>query len=96
MSCKRLICNIRPGRAIHPDYRAFCAVGQDGVPLDDFTSARSRFRLFLNLKCHRFFGKGDTAMEDTPRDIASETECAVTVYDGSWMTCDMIEEDADE
>jgi len=52
--------------------------------------------LFLNLNCHRFFGKGDTAMEDTPRDIASETECAVTVYDGSWMTCDMIEEDADE
>ena len=63
---------------------------------DDFTGARSRFRLFLIRKRHRFFEKGDTAMEDTPRDIAGETECAVTVYDGSWMTCDMIEEDADE
>lgn len=35
-------------------------------------------------------------MEDTPRDNTGEIDCAVTVYDGSWMTCDMLEEDSDE
>ena len=25
-----------------------------------------------------------------------ELDCQVTVYDGSWMTCDMIEEDLDD
>jgi hypothetical protein len=43
-----------------------------------------------------FGGKGDTNMEDTPRDTTEETDCTVTVYDGSWMTCDMIEEERDD
>ena len=34
-------------------------------------------------------------MEDTPHD-KSELDCSVTIYDGSWMTCDMIEEDDEE
>ena len=25
-----------------------------------------------------------------------ELDCQVTVYDGSWMTCDMIEEDGND
>jgi len=35
-------------------------------------------------------------MEDTPRDKSGETDCIITVYDGAWSTCDMIEEDADD
>jgi len=35
-------------------------------------------------------------MENTHNDTGSELECAVTVYDGSWMTCDMIEADQDD
>jgi hypothetical protein len=32
---------------------------------------------------------GDT-MEDRPQDTGSELACAVTIYDGAWVTCDMI------
>jgi hypothetical protein len=39
--------------------------------------------------------KGDGKMENTPRETTDELDCAVTVYDGSWMTCDMIEEDTE-
>lgn len=35
-------------------------------------------------------------MEETPRDNIDELDCSVTVYDGAWMTCDMIEEGGDE
>lgn len=35
-------------------------------------------------------------MEDTQRNDTDELDCAVTVYDGAWMTCDMIEEDTEE
>jgi len=35
-------------------------------------------------------------MDDTQNDTTSELDCSVTVYDGSWMTCDMIEEDNDD
>lgn len=35
-------------------------------------------------------------MEDSPRDTTGESDCAITVYDGSWMTCDMIEETSDD
>jgi hypothetical protein len=31
-------------------------------------------------------------MEDSPRDASNENDCVITVYDGAWMTCDMIEE----
>jgi hypothetical protein len=31
-------------------------------------------------------------MEDTPLETPGEFDCSVTVYDGSYMTCDMIEE----
>jgi len=31
-------------------------------------------------------------MEDSPRDASSGNDCVITVYDGAWMTCDMIEE----
>lgn len=34
-------------------------------------------------------------MEDTPLDTPRELDCSVTVYDGSYMTCDMIEEGDD-
>ena len=34
-------------------------------------------------------------MEDTPLETPSELDCSVTVYDGSYMTCVMIEEDHD-
>ena len=34
-------------------------------------------------------------MEGFPRDTNSENDCVITVYDGSWMTCDMIEETSD-
>jgi len=34
-------------------------------------------------------------MEDSPRDTNGENDCVITVYDGSWMTCDMIEETSD-
>ena len=32
-------------------------------------------------------------MNDSTPNTDSELECAVTVYDGSYMTCDMIEEE---
>ena len=35
-------------------------------------------------------------MNDTPRDNSAETDCTITVYDGAWITCDMIEEDRDD
>jgi hypothetical protein len=35
-------------------------------------------------------------MDNTYNDSSSELECVVTVYDGSWMTCDMIEEAQDD
>jgi hypothetical protein len=35
-------------------------------------------------------------MEDFPRETDSENECGVTVNDGAWMTCDMIETHAEE
>jgi hypothetical protein len=44
----------------------------------------------------KFCRKGDFTMEDTPRDKSGETDCTITVYDGAWLTCDMIEEDADD
>lgn len=31
-------------------------------------------------------------MEETPPDTTREFDCSVTLYDGAWMTCDMIEE----
>lgn len=31
-------------------------------------------------------------MEDIPLETPGELDCSVTVYDGSYMTCDMIEE----
>lgn len=34
-----------------------------------------------------------TSEHDETRE---ELDCQVTVYDGSWMTCDMIEEDPEE
>ncbi len=34
-------------------------------------------------------------MDDTPRETPQELDCTVTVYDGSYMTCDMITEDAE-
>ncbi len=33
-----------------------------------------------------------TERDETQREL----DCQVTVYDGSWMTCDMIEEDRDD
>lgn len=33
-------------------------------------------------------------MSDNSRDN-NELDCSVTIYDGSWMTCDMIEEETD-
>ena len=35
-------------------------------------------------------------MDDAQHNPSSELDCSVTVYDGSWMTCDMIEEDRDD
>ncbi len=29
-------------------------------------------------------------------EIIDELDCQVTVFDGSWMTCDMIEDDQEE
>jgi hypothetical protein len=29
-------------------------------------------------------------------DTNEELDCSVTIYDGSWMTCDMIEEENDD
>lgn len=35
-------------------------------------------------------------MEDNPRETDGELACAVTFYDGAWVTCDMIEDTAEE
>lgn len=35
-------------------------------------------------------------MEDRPQDTGSELTCAVTIYDGAWATCDMIEDTREE
>ena len=35
-------------------------------------------------------------MNDAKREINEELDCHVTVDDGSYMTCDMIEEDHSE
>ena len=43
--------------------------------------------------------KGDITMNESPRDnreTNGELDCSVTIYDGSWMTCDMIEEEIEE
>jgi hypothetical protein len=39
--------------------------------------------------------KGGPSMSDNPRENNDELDCSVTIYDGSWMTCDMIEEETD-
>ena len=35
-------------------------------------------------------------MDNTPSDNNGETDCAITVYDGAYITCDMIEEEDDD
>ncbi len=39
---------------------------------------------------------GDAAMTTEHDETQDELDCQVTVYDGSWMTCDMIEEARDD
>ena len=35
-------------------------------------------------------------MENNTRETNGELDCTVTIYEGSWMTCDMIEEETEE
>lgn len=77
------------------NYRAFWLAGQAWIPFFDFTSPQSVLR-FRRVKDPTDTMKGAILMEDTQRNDTDELDCAVTVYDGAWMTCDMIEEDTEE
>lgn len=35
-------------------------------------------------------------MDREPTETPEELDCSVTIYDGSWMTCDMIPEESEE
>ena len=35
-------------------------------------------------------------MSNQHEETNEELDCQVTVYDGSWMTCDMIDENVDD
>jgi hypothetical protein len=35
-------------------------------------------------------------MTTEPEETNEELDCQVTVYDGAWMTCDMIDETPDD
>ncbi len=39
---------------------------------------------------------GEPNMSTERDETQRELDCQVTVYDGSWMTCDMIEDDRDD